>query len=213
MEAPSPALAGKVVLVVCAALLLAFGLLFRRRQQHGTLGGAISGPKAFWLSFAIFLWFVACPVLGLDPALPATLRAPFLAVGVSMWIRGVVEMVMLYGLKNWKPPYGIGHDVFTIVLMLVVAVVGSGDIADRRPTPLTGAAAMMLVVMMASLVLEIVHARTFFTVVGRKTMGDDGIWFADDKDPRFIAINRRTRVGNLALGIPTGLWLALWLAS
>lgn len=207
-----PAVIGKVVIVVGAVLLTAFGLRFHQRQKAGALGGAISVPKAFWLPFAIYLWFVVALVMGLDPALPPSVRAPFLALAVSMWIRGAAEMVMLYGLKNWKPPYGIGHDVFTILLMVVVTIMNAPS-TSTSATSVTVGAAIMWVVMVASLVLEIVHARTFFAVVGRRTMGDEGIWFADDKDPRFIVINRRTRLGNIALGVPTALWIVVWLTS
>jgi hypothetical protein len=40
-------------------------------------------------------------------------------------------------------------------------------------------------------------------------MGDDGVWFADDEDPRFIAINQRTRIGNVLVGVPVAVY-ALW---
>jgi hypothetical protein len=211
-EMEGPHLLGKVALVVAAAGLTAFGIRFYRKQKAGALGGAISRPKAFWLPFAIYLWFVVAGVMGLDPALPWSVRAPFLALAVSMWIRGAIEMVMLYGTKNWKPPYGIAHDVFTIGVMVIVTglwppAVGQG--VSLR----VGVALVMWVVMVASLVLEIVHARTFFLVVGPRTMGAAGIWFADDEDPRFLAINRRTRLGNIALGVPTALWVLLWLVS
>jgi hypothetical protein len=115
-----PHIIGKVALVVAAAALTSFGVRFYRKQKAGALGGAISKPKAFWLPFAIYLWFVVAGVMGFDPALPASVRAPFAALAVSMWIRGAIEMLMLYGTKNWKPPYGIAHDLFTIGVMLVV---------------------------------------------------------------------------------------------
>jgi hypothetical protein len=208
----SPHVIGKLALLLGALGLSTFGVRFYRRQRAGALGGAISAPKAFWLPFAIYLWFVAAGVLGFDPALPSSVRAPFAALAVSMWCRGVVEMVMLYGTKNWRPPYGIAHDVFCIALVLVVPVVWTPSLAEGPPR-LVGGAILMWAVMLVSLVTEIVHARTFFAVIGPKTMGAEGIWFADDEDPRFVAINRRTRIGNVALGVPTAAWLTLWLVS
>jgi hypothetical protein len=207
-----PHLAGKLVLIVTAALLAAFGVRFHRRQKSGALGGAISKPKAFWLPFAIYLWFVVAGVLGFDPVLPWSVRAPFAALAVSMWVRGAIEMVMLYATKNWKPPYGIAHDLFTIGLMFVVTGRWPPSPGDAPPA-LVGGALVMWLVMVSSLVLEIVHARSFFAVVGTRTMGDAGIWFADDEDARFLAINRRTRLGNIALGVPTAGWVLLWVAS
>ncbi len=207
-----PHVAGKLALVVAAAALTAFGVRFHRKQKAGALGGAISKPKAFWLPFAIYLWFVVASVMGFDPALPSSLRAPFAALAVSMWARGVIEMLMLYGSKNWKPPYGIAHDLFTIGVMLVVTGLWPPSIG-AAPSGLVVGALVMWVVMVASLVLEIVHARSFFAVVGPRTMGNAGVWFADDDDPRFVVINRRTRLGNIALAVPTAAWVLLWLVT
>lgn len=207
------ALVGKVALVGCAALLVAFGVVFRRRQKPGDIGGPISAAKAYWLSFAIYLWFVVCPVAGLEPSVSTSLSRPLLVVGVSMWLRGLAEMVMLYVTKNWRPPMGIAHDVVTIVLLVGAAGLGMASGEAVVWSPLSFGLAGLTVVVLASLVLEIVHARTFFGVVGKGTVGDDGVWFADDEDPRFIAINRRTRMGNIALSIPTGLFVVLWLFS
>ena len=204
---------GKAALVVGAAMLVAFGVLFRRRQKPGAIGGPISAAKAYWLSFAIYLWFVVCPVVGGEPTAPSSLRLPLLVVGASMWLRGAVEMVMLYGTKTWRPPLGIAHDILTIILLLTMVAAGVVGGVGLVWSPMAMAMAMLTVVVLASLVLEIVHARTFFAVVGTGTVGDDGVWFADDDDPRFIAINRRTRRGNVALSVPTGLFVALWLYS
>lgn len=206
---------GQGALVACAVLLALFGVSFRKRQASGRIGGAISWPKVFWLCFAIYLWFVVCAVVAVDDALPGVLRAPFAAVFVSMWLRGAAEMVMLYGLKNWKPPYGIGHDVFTIALMVAAALCAGATTGGYEPAgTLETATVGLFVVVLVSLIVEIVHARTFFVAMGKgNTTGDDGIWFADDHDPRFIAINRRTRIGNVLLGVPAFAYVALWLSA
>ncbi len=204
----------KAVLVVCAVVLAAFGRYFKGKQKPGAMGGAISAPKAFWLPFAIYLWFVVCPVVGINADVVSVACArPLLWVGVSMWLRGVAEMVMLYDLKNWRPPYGITHDAITIVAVVVAVAVGVDDFAAVVWTPLSMAAALLVVVVTGSLVLEIVHARTFFNVVGARTLGDEGIWFADEHDPRFASINRRTFIGNIVLGVPVALFVLLWCVS
>lgn len=206
----APDLVGKLTLVVMAVLLAIFGVRFKGRQKPGAIGGPISGAKAFWLSFAMYFWFVVCAVLAIDDALPASLRAVYGAVALSMWIRGAAEMLMLYVTHNWRPPYGIGHDVFTIVLALVVAAVTIAPAGSAAWSPLAHGAGVIVVVLIASLVLEIVHAWTFFLVVGRRTMGDAGIWFADDEDPRFAAINHRTKIGNVLLGVPVCGYVVWW---
>jgi hypothetical protein len=213
----TPTLYSKAFVVFAGVALVVFAVAFRRRQRPGAIGGAISVPKAIWLPLAIFEWFVFCMAVGFDPALPAALRCPFAAVGVSMWVRGVVEMVMLYGTKSWRPPMGIAHDAITLVLLGVIVVFNHDAIvagaAGADATVLSAMAVWMLPIVAASLVIEMVHAWTFFQVIGKGTTGDDGIWFADDDDPRFVAINRRTWLGNALVGIPTLVAVLLWVAA
>jgi hypothetical protein len=213
----SPTLWSKLFVVVAGTILLSFGVVFRRRQKGGAMGGAISLPKAIWLPLAIFEWFVFCVAVGFDPALPPALRCPFAAVGASMWLRGAVEMVMLYGTKSWRPPMGIAHDLITLALLGVIVVVNHDAVAagavGEQANALSQMAVAMLPVVAISLVVEVVHAWTFYGVVGRGTTGDEGIWFADDTDPRFIAINRRTWVGNAMVGVPTLVASVVWLMA
>ena len=209
----APALWGKLVLVVMVVLLAAFGVRFHARQKPGGIGGPISRAKAFWLSFAIYFWFVVCAVFATDLALPPALAMVYGAMALSMWLRGVAELVMLYVTHNWRPPMGIAHDGFTIGLVLCVGGValGTSEVSSWSNLALGGAA--LLMVLLVSLVLEIVHAWSFFVLVGKRTIGEEGIWFADDEDPRFAAINRRTRIGNVVLGVPVFGYVLWWIVS
>lgn len=210
LGAASPSMVGKLVLVSSAALLLAFAVGFRRRQKPGAIGGPISWPKALWLSLAIWFWFVVCGVFGFDSALPASIADVFAACAISMWLRGAIEMFMLYVTHNWRPPMGIAHDVFTIGLVLAVGLVGIDAETLQTANTFSLAALGVAGVLILSLVIEIVHAWTFFLVVGKRTMGDDGVWFADDEDPRFVAINQRTRIGNALVGLPVAAYVLWW---
>lgn len=221
VESPTPA--SRLWLSLMLLVVGAVGLQMRRRhhavdvlpnQGDGArahkkipMGGAISGPKAFWLGFAVYLWFVVCPAMGVDPAMPSPLRETFLVVGVSMWIRGVLELLLLYVVKAWRPPMGIAHDVLTLAMALATLAVVGGTIPEGR---FALASAAFLVVVLLSLVVEIVHAVSFYRVVQERTVGDDGIWFADEDDPRFAANNRRTLWGNALLGAPTAAFLLMW---
>ncbi len=198
----------QVFVVVGAAVLVLFGVFFKKRQERGGLGGSISRAKTFWLCFAIFFWFIVAPAVGMDESLPLPLRRVFLAVGASMWLRGVVEMVMLYVTRNWRPPFGVAHDIVTILLILGALVVGATEPVSHDATSIATAA--LVVALLASLIIEIVHARTFFAVVGRGTVGDDGVWFADEHDPRFTAINRRTRLWNCILCTAVLFYFIAW---
>ncbi len=205
-----PSLWARAAVLLALVLLAGGGVLLKRRQSRGGIGGAISAPKAFWLSFTVFFWFFLCPVLALDGALSRPIRLAFGAFAISMWARGVAELVMLYGTKNWRPPYGIAHDIFCIVLVAAVLLHDPARIAALT-RPLDLFALGLLVVVAASLLVEIQHAHSFHAVVGEDTKGDRAIWFADDADRRFARINRRTRIWNAILGGAVSVFLAVWL--
>lgn len=208
MSAPGLHLPALWVLMGAAVALAFFGVRFHKRQNAGGYGGRISAPKAYWLPFALFLWFVLCPLVGWCAPIPPALAHIFLAYGASMWLRGIAEMVMLYGTKNWRPPYGIGHDAFCMVLIAGMAIDARSALATLQGAPALASALLLLVVFL-SLAIEIVHARTFFVAVQGKTTGDDGIWFADDEE-RFRAINERTLVGNVLLTAFVASYLLVW---
>lgn len=189
----------RAALLVAALVVVALGLIFLNRQNRkGGLGGRISRPKLMWLLYAVYFWFVVCPVLALDSAVPRPMRLILGVFAAGMWLRGLAEMVMLYVTKNWRPPYGVAHDVFSMV------VVGLGLVfyrdewdALRGTLPLWTFA--LLVVLLASLAIETYYAAAFFRAVEGRTTGDDGLWFADEDDARFRRINRVTTVFNVPL--------------
>ncbi len=188
-----------MVSVSSAALLWAgvagcglMALRFRARQnaQHAAMGGRISNPKLLWLFFAIWFWFVECAVLAFEPALPWPYRVIVGAHAASMWVRGVVELFMLYVTRNWRPPIGITHDA---VCILTVLGLGASFNQQLRDLGAWGLWAPSLVVMLVvSLVVELVYAAMFFSAVEGKTTGEQGIWFADEESARFKRINRLT---------------------
>lgn len=206
-------LAALSVIVIVAALVLArFGMRFHDKQARGALGGRISRAKAYWLPFAIFFWFVACPAAAALSVLSAPVAYTLLGFGVFMWLRGAAEMVMLYVTKNWRPPYGITHDALCIVQLAVTPFALGLDVTALSGVDAWGVALVLLAIV--SLVVEIHHAWSFFVAVGGKTMGDEGVWFADDDDERFRAINRNTFVWNVILTAALGIVLArLWMTA
>lgn len=176
---------------------------FRARQNRaGTSawGGRISPPKLLWLFFCIWFWLFECAVLAFEPALPWAVRLALGLHALSMWVRGGVEMFMLYVTKNWRPPIGIGHDVFCLVTVLVVVPLAGLEGFDAWSWALVGA-------LVFSLVVETVYAALFFDVVKGKTMGDDPIWFASEEEARFKRINRLTT----ALNVPQVAFQLVWL--
>lgn len=171
---------------------LVMGLRFRAKQNagHGARGGKISNPKVLWLFFAIWFWFVECAVLFFEPALPRAYQLIVGAHAASMWLRGVVELVMLHVTKNWRPPIGIAHDAVCIAVIAGLALWQGAALGELGAW---GAWAPALVAMLVfSLVVELLYAAMFFQAVEGKTTGDDGIWFADPESERFRRINRIT---------------------
>lgn len=185
------------VLLAGAALAVGVGLRFRAKQNAGSggKGGRISTPKTIWLFFAIWFWFVECPVLFFEPALPWPYRVLVGLHAASMWTRGAIELVMLHVTKNWRPPLGIAHDAFCIALLFAVMAWAGRALLE------TGAwgwwAPALVLMLLVSLVVELVYAALFFHAVEGRTTGDDGIWFADPDSERFRRINRITTACNV----------------
>lgn len=198
---------GSLVLVAAAALL------FARQQNrddhaHRPIGGRISRPKQLWLAFAVYVWFFLCPSLAIfETDLHRSLRLIYGAFSASMWVRGVTELIMMYGTKRWRPPYGVAHDLASILLILVVGLSQWTAIAglDR---PLDLAAGAFLLVVLGSLAVETWYALAFHQAVDGRTTGEDGLWFADRESPRFTRINRITAAVNVPLYLALFVFLA-----
>ena len=196
-----------VLLAVCVALALRF---HRKQNARGALGGRISGPKVAWLFYAVFLWFLVCPLVALDAHVHPALRTVLGLFAACMWLRGLAELYMLYVSKNWRPPYGVGHDVVCIVLVL-------GSLGLQRehlrgplaPVDVWGLALVGLV--LVTLVVEVVYATLFFHAVEGATMGEEGVWFADEEQARFRRINRLTLACNVPLYVALATLLAVGL--
>lgn len=190
-----------LVLVTLLAITLAFRF-GRRQRAPGASGGGISAPKLAWLAYAVLLWFLVTPLIALDPALRPGFRWILGAFSASMWIRGMAELYMLYVTRNWRPPYGIAHDLLCLALL----VAGLVFVPDSRPTgthPMDGWAALLLGLLLTSLVAEVFYAWLFHRAAEGRTTGHDGVWFAADS-LRFRAINRLTAWLNVPLFLGLG---------
>ena len=184
-----------VTLGITALIGLVFYVLQNRQRS---MGGAISAPKALWLTYAIYAWFIATPILALDAALDPTLALTLQVFAVSMWVRGLVELYMLYVSKNWIPPYGIAHDLLSLLFVgtgLVLSLQGNLDWTSTVTLASVGWLSMLLL----SLMCETYYALHFHEAVKGKTTGDEGVWFADQESQHFRFINRVTAIFNAPL--------------
>jgi hypothetical protein len=203
------ALGTRIGLAVSLAAVLAISIAFGRRQSRGAIGGRMSRPKQVWLGYAVYTWFFVCPVIGLfEVSLAPALRWACALFGGFMWIRGIVELVMLYATKTWRPPYGVAHDLASIALILLT--LGLGDLEATRALDRWTLAFIASVVV--SLGLETYYALAFHRAVRGHTTGDAGIWFADDEDAAFQKINRVTTAGNAVLCAALAAFLAVGFA-
>lgn len=201
-----------VTLALAAALLAAWVRRFARKQNRGgrddrRLGGRISGPKVAWLFFTVFTWFVVSPVLAADPNVGRGLRLTLGAFAAWMWIRGGIEMYVLYVSRNWRPPIGIAHDLSCVAL--IVGVLASQGPLPAAASPLDRWVLTFVVMVLVSLLVEMLYAALFFRACRGNTTGQHGVWFADDCDPAFRRINRLT----FALNVPLYLFLAGFLLA
>lgn len=201
MLSPTTRLALLALLALCVAAGVRFHLAQNVRKARG---GPISGPKLAWLLYAVFLWFLVSPVAALDSSIQPALRGVLGAFAAFMWLRGLVELYMLYVSHNWRPPYGITHDVACMALVLG----GLWAFPPARPlSPVDLWAAALVALVLVSLGVEVLYAALFFRAVEGRTTGEEGVWFADEHDPRYRRINRIT----LALNVPLYTALAVLL--
>jgi hypothetical protein len=177
------------------ALIVGAAVYFRRAQNRNTasgawVGGEISWPKAFWLAYAIGSWFLMPWIFFLDPATPTPLKWALGFHLASWWIRGPLELVMIYKWFNWTPIYGISHDsLHNLGLFLATsaatAMIGWESLAGDAHAFW---AWLFLCSICLAMMAEVTFAALFIVTRGK---GNDKIYFASDSE-EYRMINRLT---------------------
>ena len=166
-----------------SGLLAAVSLVFFWQQNFGgQIGGAMSLPKLLWLDYALISWFILPAFLCRCERLDRRFRRLFAIHLVNFCARGAIELYLLYVTVSWSPIYGIGHDVFSILLITFLSPVAGDD-------PLSRAARHFTWTLRLALTAEIVFAAMFHSL----TAGESAIYFASTA-PRFGMINAITTV-------------------
>jgi hypothetical protein len=166
-------------------------LVFCAVQNYGGIvGGAISLPKALWLGLAILFWFVLPFLIVLDRRTPAFWNATFLMLLVLMAVRGVAELPMMYWLKNWRPIYGIAHDVLCIGSLSVAVAVHAWK-RDRIDSPQSRLFQVHGIATATLFIPEIYFAWYMYT--NFSTTGRSAIYFVPS-DPRYAVVLTVTTV-------------------
>ncbi|MGZ3807287.1 MAG: hypothetical protein ACXVCE_04315 [Bacteriovorax sp.] len=182
----------KVILALWP-LLVAMLACFYRLKQNGLnpwTGGPISWPKAFWLSYTIQTWFFLPFLFLVQPTVPSFLKIIVSFHLLSWWIRGILEMVMIYKWFNWSPRYGISHDIFHLI--------GCGllffNFRQELSTLVFGTAAFLVALYLFMLFISTTAEISFaFLFLRLRTIQEknENVYFASD-DPKWIFVNRYT---------------------
>ena len=114
---------------ICVTLACLSAVFFVVQNQGLLPGGAIALPKLLWLLLTIIFFLVLPLLLSLDGCLPRRLRLGWGIFTTSMALRGVVELYLIYVILAWHPYMGIGHDLFSLALLIAFAIVTRSDAA------------------------------------------------------------------------------------
>lgn len=169
-------------------ILMSISLFFNKKQNSGKMvGGNISLPKSFWLSFTIGTWFF----------LPFTFYGMDVESGImnvihfhllSFWTRGVLELFMIYKWFNWSPRYGISHDLFHLIGLITIVYLYWPDQITRATLLVLFFSGLLIV----STIFETVFAILFFRIRGEEK---HKIYFADDSQ-EWKFVNSLTTIAN-----------------
>lgn len=176
-------------LILCSALVFAWTFYRRQNSPKAYTGGPISKPKALWLAHGIGSWFLFPLVFVFHPEVSEPLKIVLILHLISWWVRGPLELVMIYKWLNWTPVYGITHDIFHIMAVFLTAswaLVTLGTVSFS--TPMNALTFSYIAAIIFSTVAEILFAALFIATRGQK---DHLIYFADET-LRYRLINRFT---------------------
>jgi hypothetical protein len=177
------------------------------QNKLGVIGGKIALPKLVWLGYSIVMWIGLPLLIVFDPRVTLYLRYIFGFLFLSMALRGLVELWMLYVPKNWSPLYGIAHDWFCMIGILFFTLLCwyNGEIqASFLSITLTVHAAVSMLLFIPEIHFAKYMHQYFYT------KGGDAIYFVPD-EPKHKQILRITTGVDLFLTIYIPIFIFSWL--
>lgn len=178
------------LVLLCPLMVVAFGWGFKFLQnKKAFIGGDISTAKSFWLSYTIITWFLA-PFIFFSIELHPNLKFILVLHLISFWIRGIVELFMIYKFFNWSPRYGITHSGFHGLMV-------AGLMTFAFPMDLTHSN-IVTVIFLSTVVVTATFETAFATLFFKVRSLDTGpnthkIYFANDED-KWRKINKLTEL-------------------
>jgi len=105
------------LLIIWPILVSIVALIYQKKQNGDKplTGGPISTPKSFWLAYTILTWFFLPLFMAFHHQTHEVLKTALVFHLISWWLRGPIELVMIYKYFNWTPKYGISHDLFHLI--------------------------------------------------------------------------------------------------
>ncbi len=180
------------IIVVWPAVSLSLAYFFYQKQNSAKAwkGGPISIPKAMWLAYTVTNWFFLPIWFLMSGALWPDLQVFYFFHLASWWVRGSLELVMIYKWLNWSPRYGISHDLFHLLIGGTLFYRALISLDWSSSTPNARAAFILAAVILIATCAEIYFAYLFFETRTDQER-DENVYFASD-DPKWIYINRVT---------------------
>ena len=171
---------------------MAFALFMHFKQNKGNkMGGNISPAKSFWLFYCIYSWFIFIPYITSTQDISEPYKTAWMAFSTWFWIRGVIEMIMMFITRNWIPPIGIAHNISCLLLLTILPFFIEGKFE-----PLPSAFTIYHLSLILSVVMETYYAFAFWKIVGEKTKGDKAVWYANKDDLAFKRVILVTAIAN-----------------
>ena len=189
------------------ALTLAAACFYLAQNRFGIIGGEIAFSKAAWLAIAVLFWLILPGLICLDARVAPAIRRPYSLLLLLMGVRAVLELPMLYWLKNWSPLYGIAHDVLCIGVLLWSAFVLTAR-NGGEPDPLARLLVSHLWVSGLLFLAEIYFA--WFMWMHFDTKGGAAIYYVPD-DPKFAVVLLATGVVDVCAVLYLIVFLPRWL--
>lgn len=123
-----------MMLSVAVTVLLAIG--FHILQNSGAVqGGTLPVAKTAWLFTVLFYWYVLPAIFCADKSLPKIVRVLFVVALCNMVLRAAFELPMMYVTQTWLHAYGIGHDIFSLILCSLLAVILVLSLSRKHAIP------------------------------------------------------------------------------
>jgi len=172
-------------------LILLFSLVmtgyYRRQNMSQHMGGQISLPKTIWLGLALFYYFVfpAWWILNTSILSPI-LISPFIVLGFFL-IRGVIQLILMYGTKNWSTKHGILFNCIGSVLFGICII----DALQHKLNAMEYSFIFYMILLILFQITDSIYAYRFGSIVGDDTKGEKAIWYASN-DEKYKNINQLT---------------------